>query len=131
MLEVLITVLILAVGLLGVAAMQMMALRNSQQSLQQSLATVYVYSIVDSMRANVDAARGGEYNVSELCAPPTTTVSLAAQDQEFWITGLQAQLGGDACGSVSCDGSGDCVATVSWTARGGASRDEVTTRVQL
>lgn len=132
MLEVLITVLILAIGLLGVAAMQMMALRNSQQSLQQSLATVYSYSILDSMRANVDAARAGDYNVADLCSAPAAAVTLIQQDHEFWVNALQAQLGEEACGSIQCLASGECTATVSWTdGRGVSEGGEVTTRAQL
>lgn len=132
MLEVLITVLILAIGLLGVAAMQMMALRNSQQALQQSLATVHAYSILDSMRANADAARAGGYNVSGLCAPPSNATLLAQQDQKFWIEALQAQLGEQACGSINCQPSGECTASVSWTdGRGASEGGEVSARTKL
>lgn len=132
LLEVLITVLILAIGLLGVAAMQMMALRNSQQSLQQSLATIYSYSILDSMRANADAARAGEYDVSDLCSAPPSAATLVPKDQAFWINAIQAQLGEGACGSIDCQASGECAATVTWSdGRGVSEGGEVTTRAQL
>jgi len=52
LLEVLIAVLILAIGLLGVAALQASALRNSQSSLERSQAVIYTYTILDSMRSN-------------------------------------------------------------------------------
>ncbi|GHD74848.1 type IV pilus modification protein PilV [Luteimonas padinae] len=131
MLEVLITVLILAIGLLGVAAMQMMALRNSQQSHQQSMATIFSYSILDSMRANVDAARNGDYNVTRLCTAPVNTATLAQKDQAYWLAALKAQLGSGACGAINCQG-GDCTASVSWTdSRGGNDSGLVSTRTRL
>ena len=48
LLEVLIAVLVLAVGLLGVAALQLNGLKTNQSALQRSLAPALAYSMMDS-----------------------------------------------------------------------------------
>jgi type IV pilus assembly protein PilV len=55
MIEVLVAVLILAIGLLGVAALQATALRNSQSAMERSQGVVHAYAVFDSMRASVPA----------------------------------------------------------------------------
>jgi type IV pilus assembly protein PilV len=64
LIEVLVAVLVLGIGLLGVAAMQATALRNSQSSLERSQGVMHVYTILDAMRANPQAARAGGYNMA-------------------------------------------------------------------
>lgn len=59
LIEVLISVLVLGVGMLGIAAMQATALRNSQSSLERSQAVIQVYTIFDAMRANSEVATSG------------------------------------------------------------------------
>jgi type IV pilus assembly protein PilV len=51
--EVLITIVIVAIGLLGLAAMQATGLRNNEQGYRASQATVLAYDIADRMRANM------------------------------------------------------------------------------
>ena len=52
LLEVLIAVLILAIGLLGIAALQAVTLRNMQGSSDRSVAVIQTYAMFDMMRAN-------------------------------------------------------------------------------
>ena len=68
--EVLVAVLVLAIGLLGIAALQATTLRNSQSSIERTQAVVQTYTILDAMRANLNVARGGGYNMALTCAPP-------------------------------------------------------------
>ena len=127
LIEVLIAVLILAIGLLGVAALQATALRNSQSSLQRSQGVVQVYSIMDAMRANAAAARAGAYNqVSMVCAAPAGG-SLITADQGAWIQALKQNLGPNACGQINCVAS-VCTITVRWddSRAGGASENNYT-----
>ena len=126
LIEVLIAVLILAIGLLGVAALQATALRNSQSSLQRSQGVVHLYSILDAMRANATAARGGGYNMSMTCAVPAGG-SLIGDDQRNWIQAIQTNLGPTACGQVSC-AANVCTITVRWddSRAGGASQNSYT-----
>lgn len=113
MIEVLIAIVILAFGLLGISALQMATLRGSQSSLERSQATVQTYAILDAMRANRDAARIGEYNLTTVtCAAPDPG-SLAMNDLANWIGSLKQTLGESACAKVVC-GSVECEISVQW-----------------
>lgn len=61
--EILVTVLVLAIGLLGLAGLQGTSLRNNQGAYARTQATHLAYEIVDAMRANITAARNGGYNI--------------------------------------------------------------------
>ena len=52
LIEVLIAVVVLAFGLLGIAAMQITSLRSSQSALERSQAVAQSYAMFDAMRAN-------------------------------------------------------------------------------
>jgi type IV pilus assembly protein PilV len=112
LIEVLVAVLVLAIGLLGVAALQATALRNSQSSLERSQSVIHIYSILDAMRANAEAARGGAYNMALTCTVPSGG-SIVANDQQQWIQTIQDNLGTTACGQVRCLGP-NCTITVRW-----------------
>ena len=115
LLEALIAVLVLSIGLLGVAALQANALRNNQSSLERSMAVAQSYSILEAMRANVVAARNGGYNMAMTSTPPSGG-SLIANDQRRWILDLQANVGASAAGSIACAAAtpGLCTITVRW-----------------
>ncbi|WP_246120928.1 type IV pilus modification protein PilV [Luteimonas granuli] len=114
LIEVLIAVLIMAIGLLGVAAIQAVALRNSQASVERTQAVIQSYSILDAMRSNVTAARSGAYNLPKACTSPSPGTR-AQSDLKFWVDSLKATVGQAACGSVQCDvTSAVCIVTVFW-----------------
>lgn len=122
LIEVLIAVLIMAIGFLGIAALQATTLRNSQSALERSQAVVQSYAILDAMRANVAVARIGGYNLNTMtCAPPAAG-NLAANDLRAWVLALQGSLGASACGMVEC-GSLSCKITVQWDDSRGTSGD--------
>lgn len=140
--EILVAVLILGFGLLGVAAMQSLALRNSQSSMERSQAVIQSYAMIDAMRANAEQAKQGAYNMSALrCATPTDAPaaadkgqSLAAADQAAWIRSLGASLGRktSTCGQVKCTATGLCEVTIQWddtrgTTAGGESGSDKST----
>ncbi len=56
LLEVLITVIVMSVGLLGLAALHNLALTNAQGSHHHSLATTYIYDALDRLRAGEELA---------------------------------------------------------------------------
>ncbi len=112
LLEVLIAVLVMAVGMLGIAALQAVALRNSQSSFERSNAVVQSYAILDAMRANAAAARIGQYDRGMICELPDEG-DLVETDLRNWITSLHQSLGDDACGQTDCD-SVSCTVTVQW-----------------
>lgn len=130
LIEVMVSVLILSIGLLGVAAMQATALKNSQSALERSQAVIESYSILDAMRANPEAGRSGAYTRGMTCTAPSGA-DLVNGDLGRWITSMQASLGASACGSVNCvAATRTCTVTVRWDdsrGTGGAAAQEVVT----
>lgn len=118
LIEVMISVLILGIGLLGIAAMQATALRNSGSSLGRSQAVIQSYAVLDAMRGNRVQALAGSYNMTALeCAQPDGAVagSLATNDINRWITDLKNALGPDACGRIECAaGAAECQVSIRW-----------------
>ena len=113
-----IAVLIMAIGLLGVAAMQTAALRNSQSSLERSQAVIASYTVLDAMRANREAALKGDYNTGGFICEADGDSNLAETDTAAWINGWKAAVGSDAdddsaCGSISCT-DGVCEVGLRW-----------------
>ena len=60
LLEVLIAVLVLAVGLLGFAAMQTQALRANFETMQRAKASMYANDMFDRMRSNISKATSSD-----------------------------------------------------------------------
>ncbi len=131
LLEVLIAVLVLSFGLLGLAGLQMTALRSNQSAMERSMAVIESYSIVDSMRIDRLNAESGAFNIGLQQTPAGTT--FADNELVKWRNRLTALLGQDATGSVSCNGT-NCVIVVEWNDQrgiGGAVQQQITTQVQL
>jgi type IV pilus assembly protein PilV len=64
LIETLVAVLVLSIGLLGIAALQLTSLQSNSTATQRSQATFLAYDIVDRMRANKRQAVAGAYNVT-------------------------------------------------------------------
>lgn len=129
MLEVLITLFILSVGLLGVGAMQAEGLKTGSGSLLRSKAVVAVADITDRMRANVAGLNdysltlGGTISSPPNCATgPCSATQMAQFDMAQWLQTLQAAGSGlpgaqAAILPLGAAGSGRFAFTVSWTDR--------------
>ncbi len=120
LIEVMVSVLILSIGLLGIAAMQATALRNTQSSVERTQAVIQSYSVMDAMRANIISARANAYNTGGwMCAAPGGT-DLVSTDKARWAAAMQSTIGTGACGRISC-ASNVCTVDVRWDdARGTA-----------
>jgi type IV pilus assembly protein PilV len=119
LIEVLVALFVLALGVLGAAALQMNSLKFNQTASMRTQATFLAYEMTDRMRANRTVARNGGYVQAMSAAKPTGT-SVAQQDIAAWMTGIEDQLpGGD--GSIAQNGDLFTV-TVQWSeARTGGS----------
>jgi len=137
LIEVLVSVVVLGVGLLGVAAMQSVALRGGQSSLESSQAVIQTNAIVEAMRANRDNASA--YNTTGLvCTAPAGGTTLATRDVNAWITDLKTTIGGSAAAdTTTCGGiTGcplNCQITVRWNDQraAGSPTREVVTRARI
>ena len=94
--------------------MQAMSLRNSLSALERSQATVQTYAILDAMRANVEAARTGQYNIARTCSV-SSDGSLITSDRRLWMQSLKQTLGDrdTTCGEISCQGE-RCTVRIYW-----------------
>ncbi|CAN7212465.1 type IV pilus modification protein PilV [Pseudoxanthomonas sp. LjRoot143] len=109
--EVMVAVLVLAVGLLGIAAMQAVTLKNTMGSASRSQAAIQIYSMMDIIRA--DRANLGTYNTNIYTAgdgsgDPGTMAG--------WLDGLSVNVAPDAMGRVVCNADTMvCSVGVQWT----------------
>ncbi|KAF0193008.1 MAG: type IV pilus assembly protein PilV [Gammaproteobacteria bacterium] len=62
LMEVLVTVVVLSIGLLGLAGLQLTGLRANGAAEARSVATLLAYDMTDRMRANNDGVISGAYN---------------------------------------------------------------------
>ncbi|MDG4553253.1 MAG: type IV pilus modification protein PilV [Candidatus Competibacter sp.] len=74
LLEVMVAMVVLSVGLLSLAGLQVVGLRTGHSSYLRTQATIQSYDIIDRMRANEFGVTGGDYN------QPTQTGSAGTED---------------------------------------------------
>ncbi len=131
MLEVLISIVVIAFGLLGVAGLQAFALKNNQSAAYRSVATSLASDMVDRMKANPLAAFAGAYNGANsgaygspvptcLTGPGCSSTELASNDLYEWRLLVRDALpngsavvcldatprDGTSIASAACDGAG-------------------------
>lgn len=111
LIEVLITVLVLAIGLLGLSALQFASLKNNQSAMQRSLAVVHSYTMIEAIHADKESALAGRFNIS-LTADPGSG-SFPSNMHTFWRSELKNSLGTSATGSVNCTTT-QCTIIVQW-----------------
>jgi type IV pilus assembly protein PilV len=124
LIEVLVSIVILSVALLGTAGLTAASLKSTNTSYYRSQATFLADDILDRMRANIIQARGGQYNVDDE-GPDAAGGTLEFFDCNEWLTALQNSLPGGT-GTVSVAAN---VATVVITWDNG--ENEFTTVTQL
>ena len=124
--ETMVTLVILAFGLLGLAGLQTVSLKNNQASQMRAQATMYGYDIIDRMRSNCGAAHAGSYNISLSASTPTGS-DMVSGDIAAWRNGLAALLSGT--GTVAVDSANRQAAiVVQWDesrVSGGSSTHQV------
>jgi type IV pilus assembly protein PilV len=135
LLEVLIALLILAVGLLGLAALHTVGLRSNHSAYQRTQATILTYDMMDRLRSNRNRAMSGNYNLLLAATPAGGDGAAPLEDDDLseWITNLGALLpNGD--GEVACDANGFCTIFVEWQdgrAEGGPTMQRFTITSQI
>ena len=61
--EVLVTVIVLSIGLLGLAGLQMTGMQNNHSAYLRTQAVTLANDIIDRMRSNRNSALGGDYDI--------------------------------------------------------------------
>lgn len=117
MIEALVAVLILAIGLLGLAFLQAQGLKFNTSAYVRTQASILASDIIDRMRIN--GAQAGSYATTSpagTCDPTATTVQ---NDVTCWNSLLAASLPGGS-GTIANLGGNAFSITVSWRERLGA-----------
>ena len=122
LLEVLVAVVVLSIGLLGLAGLQASGLAQNNNAYQRTQATLLAYDMLDRMRANFDGVRLGYYNdvsagsaTDPNCILSGCTVQqIATYDNASWGDSLSTTLP-SGFGTVSGSGLGSTFTiTVMW-----------------
>ncbi len=125
LLEVLIAVVIMTIGLAGLAGMQALGLKNNHGAYHRSQATVLAYDMADRMRANANSLDNYLTSYMTLAAATTageqegckttggcTVTQLAQNDLRDWNAALTAALP-SATGTITVAGDIYTI-SVSW-----------------
>lgn len=130
LIEVLIALLVLAIGLLGLAALQAQGLRFNHDAYVRTQATHLAYDIVDRMRVN--RANLAAYTAPDPGGACDPLVATPTMDLNCWYRGLAAALPGGA-GFITANATANFYdVTVRWIDRtprdfgGGAVRAPAT-----
>ncbi len=121
LIEILVALLILSIGMLGIAQLLLLTHKTNSSSYIRQQATQSAYDIFDRINTNRQAAINGNYTVNNLVlsgspSPPSTPTTncdnsvcneaqMAAYDIWYWLTTDVAQLP-NGCGSITTSASG-------------------------
>lgn len=158
LIEVMVSVLVMAFGILGMTGLQTASLKHNAQSMQRTKAAYLSYEILDRMRANANldyaVAINAQPQEQECFSTSCTPEQVMAFDIAEWKCALGKHVTSDVCmsltsnanalqlavealpdgdGSISCAltvGTKACTVTVQWLERGkGADREVPQLRV--
>lgn len=117
LIEVLVTMIVVSLGLLGFAALQAQSVKSNRVALQRSYATMLAYDILDSMRVNKpNLASYALANHTTAKTPATCSDdrsgSVADDDLKVWLESLCSNLPAGA-GRIVINDS-DVTISVQW-----------------
>lgn len=131
MLEVLVAMVVLSIGLLGLAGLMASSLKNSHSAYHRTQATWLAYDVLDRMRANRQVALANGYDIALGASPGGS--GLAATDLSEWDAALASTLpAGD--GSISVKADGTVTIIVQWNdtrGTGGGATEQFRVDTQL
>nr|WP_281380418.1 type IV pilus modification protein PilV [Marinobacter oulmenensis] len=151
MIEILVTLVIVSVGLLGAAAMVINGLENNRNAYLRTQANILAYDIADRIRANPEGAESGNYDGFNVSNPPTIPAcysggtacspsELADADLASWTRALQGASTGptllpDAGGSINRNGDTFTITItwkqVEWSSQDGEFNDDDNQQFQM
>src|SRR5690606_28561880 len=109
--------LILGIGLLGLATLQTRSMQYNHASALRSQANILASDILDRMRINRGAALARDYNLAYGDTTPDGS-TLAQVDLREWRQLLEDNLP-SAGGAVNCTTAGICTISIQWRERAG------------
>lgn len=112
LLEVLISILIMAIGLLGIAALQAVSLKTNQSAYQRTQATFLAYDMIDRLRANRAKAMAENFDILAYGGSITGT-TIEATETTDWLN-FVANLLPAGQGTINCTTGGTCTVSIRW-----------------
>jgi type IV pilus assembly protein PilV len=110
MIEVLVAIVIISLGLLGMAGLQASSLRGSQSSVYRAQAVQFAADMAERMRGNLGAARNYAIAIGD---PVPSGTSVTDLDRADWLARLATLPGGT--GSIAIDEPNNLVSiSVQW-----------------
>jgi len=119
LLEVMVAMLVLSIGLLGLAGLMASSMRNNQGAYHRTQATWLAYDALDRLRANRVAALAGGYSAANALGAPancTTTAptgTVIAQDIGGWKNMIACALP-EGDGAIVVANTNQVTVTVQW-----------------
>ncbi|WP_412548645.1 type IV pilus modification protein PilV [Pseudomonas sp. MWU13-2105] len=121
LIEVLVAMLVLAVGLLGAAALQLNALRYTDSSTTSTQASFIAYDLLDRIRANPCSnasfspcsSPGAAYQLANVAAAPSTISGVRDQDLSDFANNVK-NLGGTAPDASVSIAGGVVTISITW-----------------
>jgi len=120
MIEILVALVVLAVGLLGIAGLQTVGLRHTHSSHLTTQANMLGNDMAERMRANMGGVNGGGYSAvtgnetDPGCGTNCTEAQRATLDGNQWGAAIAALLPGGN-GSVTRNADGTFTVAINWT----------------
>lgn len=135
LLEVLVALIVLSIGLLGLAGLQLTTVTNTRDAYHRTQAIMLSYDIADRMRANLDAVGDGDYDANTTTTMVSdcrstagcSTTEMANDDLALWrqaVAALPAGEGivcidsspndGTSVAAAACDATGTQYAVKVW-----------------
>ena len=153
LMEILVTLLVLSIGLLGLAGMQVFSLTSNYDAYLRTQATFFAYELIDKLNANRSEALSGSYDTTlssiagsvTNCQSNTATCSpnqLAVFEVTQWKCALGSYQGNAVCnapldmtpilpngdGTVTRSG-GQLTVSVQWQGRGNTETVSIVTEL--
>lgn len=121
LIEILITLIVVAIGLLGLASMQVLSMKNLNSTNMRYVASVQAHNIAERMRANRTTANNGGYNDLSVngtesmvsCSSGCSGNALVNFDAYNWGQQIKAHLPSGA-GTIESKGNMHTI-TISWS----------------
>lgn len=104
-LEVLISVVVLSIGLLGIAGLQTISLKSTSMAHERAMAVILTETLFEVMRVNGAAARAGGFAMD--CNSPVAGT-------EQWFADVKAATSPDTCALVEWN-NGVYTVTIDWS----------------
>jgi type IV pilus assembly protein PilV len=127
MVEVLVSIVITSLGLLGYAGLLVKSQQSNLSSYSRSQATMLAHDIVERMRANRAEALGGGYNIA---IGSNTGSGMAGTDLADWKANLAQSLP-EGDGSVAVDLVGNTTIVVQWQDNRNGTPSTFTTQTNI